>query len=158
MYRFKAVAGRDYPKNADGATVAELKTIVKKFIADLTKTMKSGVYGYKYPGGKPQPDTFKSLAQIRASIATVKRLLNDTTEPAIVAAIDEQLKTVGTPVSAARPQEPVAGNAGLVAPFAGAACVLAADPTGCGSCGGGYRRVDTNDSDCSGSGSDSDEA
>ena len=150
LYKFKAVAGRDYPKNADGATVEELKDIVKKFIADLTETMKSGVYGYKYPGGDPQPQSFKSLAQIRASIATVEKLLKETTKPAIVAAIDEQLKTVGTPVPAAEPQEPVAGNAGLVAPFAGAACALAADPTGCG-CGGTkagmYSSSDDGDSD-----------
>ena len=151
LYRFKAVAGRDYPKNADGATVEELKTIVGKFIADLTKTMKSGVYGYKYDDGKPQPKSFKSLAQIRESITRVEKLLQETTKTAIVAAIDDQLRAVGTIVPAPRPQEPASSNAGLVGPFATAACALASDPTGCG-CGGTKAGMYSSDDDDSDSG------
>ena len=136
LYKFKAVAGRDYPKNADGATVEELKTIVEDFINNLTETMKSGVYGYTYPGGKPQPKSFKSLGQIGDSIATVEKLLKDTTKLAIVAAINEQLKKLAPPA---------ANNAGLIAPFATAACALVADPTGCGCGTGGNAEMSSDD-------------
>jgi hypothetical protein len=147
--KLKALAGDDF--DSMGATTAEaLKDPVKNFIARLEAEMATGVYGKM-----PVATELESFKKIKQSLQQVKKLLQNTDRNAIAAKITEMLGPVQE-VAGKATAEPAAGGAGLVEPFASAACVLAADATGCGSCGGRYRRVDSSDSDCSGNGSDSD--
>ena len=147
--KLRALAGDDF--DSMGATTAEaLKNPVKIFIERLETEMATGVYGKM-----PVATKLESFKKIEQSLRRVKALLKKTNSDAIAAKITEMLppmKEVAGKATAA----PTASAAGLVGPFATAACVLAADPTSCGSCGGQYRRMDSSDSDCSGNGSDSD--
>jgi hypothetical protein len=126
--KLKALAGDDF--DSMGATTAEaLKTPVKNFIARLETEMATGVYGKT-----PVATELESYKKIRQSLERVKALLQNTDRTAIEAKITEMLPPVKE-VAGEATTEPTAGGAGLVGPFATAACVLAADPTGCG-CGG----------------------
>jgi hypothetical protein len=149
--KLQALAGDDF--DSMGATTAEaLKDPVKNFIGQLETEMATGVYGKT-----PVATELESFKKIRQSLQRVKALLKKTDSKAIAAKITEMLPPVPVKeVAGVATPKPAASGAGLVGPFATAACVLAADATGCGSCGGGFRRVDSSDSDCSGNGSDSD--
>ena len=147
--KLKALAGDDF--DSMGATTAEaLKAPVKAFIARLEAEMATGVYGKM-----PVATELESYKKIRQSLLRVRTLLKNTDRNAIAAKITEMLRPVQE-VAGEATAKPTASGAGLVEPFASAACVLAADATGCGSCGGGYRQMYSSDSDCSGNGSDSD--
>jgi hypothetical protein len=148
--KLKALAGDDF-KSAGATTAEALKAPVKNFIARLEEEMATGVYGKM-----PVATELESFKKIWQSLLRVKELLKKTDRNAIAAKITEMLPPPPVKeVAGEATAKPTASGAGLVGPFATAACALASDPTGCG-CGGTkagmYSSSDDSDSDGGGGG------
>lgn len=161
--RLKALAGDDFV-TGDAATAEALKGPVKNFIVQLEAEMASGVYG-----NVPKASELQSYKKIKQNLNQIKKLLKNTDPNDIAAKITELLPTPkvesvadeGTtePIAGVTDEgtpAPIPGGAGLVGPFATAACALAADPTGCG-CGTGGNAEMSSDDDYSGSNSGDDD-